>query len=126
MTSTTGLDHPVQAALRTPFTYVQIAGVRLDLNPSVHDPISALGACADVVTRCYLPPMRSLDVCVDFVRVCATDTPWNEPPCCPVSCRAGYHAARTRGDAPLDAFEHVYLDAPTCVPGVASMAASQP
>ena len=104
---------------------VQIAGVRLDLHPAVRDPITALGACTDLVTRCYNPPSRSLDTCVATVPRCTTAAPWTESPCCPAECDAGYRDARMRGATPFDAFERVYLDVPTCVAGVSATLAAQ-
>lgn len=113
----------VTHAIRSPLSLLQIAGVRVEINPSLHDPLTALGACADLVTRCYQPPGAPLDACVDSVRRCTTATPWREPPCCPVSCSTQFHRARAAGTAPMEAFEHVYLDAPTCIDGVAPMIA---
>ena len=113
-------------AVLHPWTFVQIAGVRLDLDPTARDPITALGACADQVTRCFSPPERSLDQCVYAVRACATTAPWNEQACCPVACRDGYRQMRDAGSAPFDAFQRVYLDAPTCVAGVVAMTTEPP
>jgi hypothetical protein len=118
-------DRALDAALRGPLSLVQIAGVHLELNPSLHDPITAFGACADLVTHCYNPPSLSLDQCVAGARVCETTTPWNEPACCPVACRDGYQLLRAEGIAPMSAFERVYLEGGTCMPGVSGMVAAQ-
>jgi hypothetical protein len=100
-------------------TLMEIAGSRLDLDPSQSDAITALGACADLVSYCAAS--SSLDQCVDDARTCATSTPWNESEsCCPSACRAAYHQARSGGASPASAFDSVWFESPDCFPGVRS------
>jgi hypothetical protein len=124
--STPGVDNVAQGIAAGPLSLLRIAGVSLQINPSLHDPLTALGACADLVTRCYNPQNAPLDRCVDTVAQCQTATPWREAPCCPRNCSAQFHQARTGGLADMDAFDRVYLTSPTCVAGVASMIAEHP
>src|SRR5678815_1089293 len=96
---------------------MEIAGSRLDLDPSQSDAITALGACADLVTYCAAS--SSLDACVDQARTCTTSTPWDESEsCCPVACRKAYHQKRSGGASPAAAFDAVWFEAPDCFPGV--------
>jgi hypothetical protein len=98
-------------------TLIEIAGSRLDLDPSQNDALTALGSCADLVSYCA-SPTRALDACVDGARACATDTPWREhEPCCPSACRDAYHRARAGGATPAAAFRAVWFDQPDCFPG---------
>jgi hypothetical protein len=100
-------------------TLFEIAGSRLDLDPSQSDAITALGACADLVSYCS--ESSSLDSCVDDARTCTTSTPWNESKaCCPSACRDAYHGARNRGASPTSAFDAVWFESPDCFPGVRS------
>jgi hypothetical protein len=124
--STPAADNVVQAIASGPLSLIRIAGVSLQITPALHDPLTALGACADLVTRCYNPQTAPLDRCVDAVPQCRTDLPWREPPCCPRMCSAQFHRVRASGSGDIDAFQRVYLTSPTCVPGVAAMIAEQP
>ncbi len=100
-------------------TLIEIAGSRLDLDPSQSDAITALGACADLVSYCAAS--SSLDQCVDDARTCATSTPWNESQsCCPAACRDAYHQARNAGASSAAAFDSVWFESPDCFPGVRS------
>ena len=100
-------------------TLIEIAGSRIDLDPSQSDAITALGACADLVSYCAAS--SSLDQCVDDARACATSSPWTEPEsCCPSACRDAYHTARSGGASPEAAFDRVWFESPDCFPGVRS------
>jgi hypothetical protein len=100
-------------------TLIEIAGSRIDLDPSQSDALTALGACADLVSYCAAS--SSLDSCVDGARVCSTSTPWNESQsCCPSACRDAYHQARGAGASPASAFESVWFESPDCFPGARS------
>lgn len=99
-------------------TLIEIAGSRLDLDPSQSDAITALGACADLVTYC-VSSTSTLDACVDQARTCNTSTPWNESKsCCPSACRDAYHQARSGGASDTSAFNRVWFESPDCFPGV--------
>ncbi len=101
-------------------TLMEVAGSRLDLDPSQSDAITALGACADLVTYCT-ESSSSLDECVDAARTCQTPTPWKESkPCCPAACSAAFHQARRDGASPTAAFDRVWFETPDCFPGVRS------
>jgi hypothetical protein len=101
-------------------TLIEIAGSRLDLDPSQSDAITAQGACADLVTYC-VSSSSTLDQCVDGARTCSTSTPWNESKsCCPSACRDAYHEARNGGADPAAAFDRVWFETPDCFPGVRS------
>ena len=83
---------------------MEVAGSRLDLDPSQSDAITALGACADLVTYCAAS--SSLDDCVDRAHAC------------PSACRVAYHEARSGGASPTAAFDRVWFETPDCFPGV--------
>jgi hypothetical protein len=102
-------------------TLIEIAGSRVDLDPSQSDAITALGSCADLVTYCTAAASSTLDQCVDDARTCATSTPWSESDaCCPSACRDAYHQARNGGASDTAAFERVWFESPDCFPGVRS------
>ncbi|HSP80720.1 MAG TPA: hypothetical protein VLQ93_19480 [Myxococcaceae bacterium] len=91
---------------------------RLQLDPRGNDALTALGACTDLITYCFEPGKRSLDVCVEGVPQCNTSRPWQEDACCPKSCMDGYAKARDKGQEPISAFETVFFLQPDCFPGV--------
>ena len=100
-------------------TVMEIAGSRLDLDPSQSDAITALGACADLVSYCA--ESSSLDDCVHGARTCSTSTPWNESQsCCPSACGVAYDQARSGGASPTAAFDRVWFETPDCFPGARS------
>ncbi len=99
---------------------IEVQQARLDLDPTVRDPITAVATCADLVTYCYSPGARTLDACIAAIPGCSSQRPWEETiPCCPSRCREDYQRARRAGTAPMQAYDTVYLTAPTCFPGVA-------
>lgn len=99
------------------YQLIEVAGSQLDINPAQKDPITAVGACADLVTSCYRGG-KLLDECVAEARACKTAQPWNEEACCPKECAAGFFVQRSAGAAGLAAFEKVYFLEPSCFPGV--------
>jgi hypothetical protein len=121
----TGVSNHLPRRADGSFSLLEIAGSRLEINPSLHDPLTALGACADLVTGCYGPTMP-LDRCVAGARACTTAQPWNESACCPVACQQRFAQQRQAGRAPLDAFENVFFTEPNCFPGVQAMVVRAP
>lgn len=137
-----GRDSPVQiprlepldlSAIALPVTaagnsiLIQVENSRLEIDPTVRDPITAVATCADLVTLCYAPPTRSLDVCIAAIPTCSGERPWEETvPCCPSRCRDDYQRARRDGVQPRQAYDQIYLTAPTCFPGVAASIAGAP
>jgi hypothetical protein len=100
---------------------IEVQRARLEYDPTVRDPITAVATCADLITYCYAPGQRSLDVCIHAVPSCGSPQPWNETvPCCPSACRDAYDAARHAGTASLAAYDRVYLAQPDCFPGVSA------
>jgi hypothetical protein len=124
-TDMTGLSSHLPRQPDGRISLLQIAGSRLEINPSLHDPLTALGACADLVTGCY-GPTAPLDSCMASARVCTTAQPWNESSCCPAACSARYVRERQSGRAPVDAFETVMFRQPDCFPGVSAMLVRTP
>jgi hypothetical protein len=102
------------------YLLMELAQAHLEVDPTVRDPLTAVGECVDQVTYCYSPGIRSLDECVRSVRTCATSTPWTEAlGCCPKACQDGYAAARTAGTQSAAALDQVFFEKPDCFPGVA-------
>lgn len=100
---------------------MDVAPARIEIDPTTSDAITALGACADLVTYCYAPGTHSVEECMANVPTCATQEPWNESDaCCPKACQDDFAKAVKKGEAPIDAFERVVLTDSTCFPGVAA------
>lgn len=95
----------------------QIGEARLELDPTVRDPLTGLGACSDLLTYCFEPGVKSLDACASEVTRCSTKEPWNEEDCCPDSCIKAYEDAR-RSAEPLAAFDTALYGNGSCYPGV--------
>ena len=94
----------------------------LTVDPTLRNPVTALGACTRWITTCVDPTARSLDDCARSAPACTTDQPWEEDaPCCPAACFAAYEAARLAGTAPLPAFSQVYFTDASCFPGVRAL-----
>lgn len=101
---------------------IEASRARVELDPTVDDALTALGACTDLVTYCYAPGERSLDQCVEAAPACASARPWEEDAaCCPKACASAYEKARKGGAAPLDALEQTFFLAPDCFPGVRAL-----
>lgn len=96
------------------------ANTRLELDPTIKDPLTALGECADLISYCYAPPTFDLSACFTQARTCATQQPWNEKPCCPQSCKDAFTGELAKGTAHKDALEKVLFRQPDCFPGVAA------
>ncbi len=101
---------------------IQLSSAVLELDPSVRDPLTGLGACTDHLTYCYEPgTAATLDACVDKVPRCATSSPWNEETCCPNACVNAYFKERKTRE-PVAAFEATFFaDGTPCYPGVAEL-----
>lgn len=98
---------------------IVIASSRMYLVPRPPDAITALGACSDMITRCFDPQQRrSFDACVISTPRCTTERPWQEPACCSEACITDYEARRTAGVGPLTAFTQTFFGTPNCMPGV--------
>lgn len=98
---------------------MDIAPARIEVDPTTSDAITALGACADLVTYCYDPGTHSVTECFQGTPDCQTDTPWTEKDaCCPKACKTSFNKAVKNGASELDAFESVVLTDSSCFPGV--------
>ena len=101
------------------YLLMQLADARLELDPTLRDPLTALGDCADQVTYCFEPGVRELDACMRGVRTCTTSQPWLEPvACCPQKCQTDYTALRATGVDPAGALDKVFFVDHDCFPGV--------
>lgn len=102
------------------YLLMQLSQAHLEIDPTVRDPLTAVGDCVDQITYCYEPKSRSLDECVRSVRTCSTSTPWTEPlGCCPKACQDGYQKAVDDGLEGKAAFDKVFFEQHDCFPGVA-------
>ncbi|HZH78721.1 MAG TPA: hypothetical protein VEY88_22015 [Archangium sp.] len=101
---------------------IETSGGGLQLDPRGNDAITALGACADLVTYCFEPGERTLDECVEAVPQCKTSRPWQESEaCCPAACLDAYAKTREKGQEPIASFEQVFFTQPDCFPGVRAL-----
>lgn len=101
------------------FVLIEIARSRIDLDPTIQDPLTALGGCTDLITNCYDPSSNSLDSCVVNAKTCETAKPWEAlAPCCPAACADAYATLRNGGTEELAAFDQVFFQQPDCFPGV--------
>lgn len=109
-------DHPVDAQGRP----IVMAGPGINwVVNATPDAITARELCADLVSNCLDPGVRSLDACMMSAPHCQTSTPWTEPtPCCADGCFVAYAAQRTAKVDPLTAYLRVLYDSPICMPGV--------
>jgi hypothetical protein len=105
------------------FLVLAVPGAQLTIDPTLRDPVTALGACTAWITAC-VDPSRSLDDCARSAPPCATDRPWEEATaCCPAACFEGYQRARQGGTEPLAAYEQVYFKDASCFPGLRALLA---
>ena len=96
-----------------------VGNAKLELDPTVKDPLTGLAACADLVSYCYAPPTVGVSECFTRARACTTAEPWNESsPCCPTACKAAFDAEVDGGLGQVDALEKVLFREPDCFPGV--------
>ncbi|MBS1149762.1 MAG: hypothetical protein H6Q89_1460 [Myxococcaceae bacterium] len=115
------LKLPLPKTVDGKYLLMELSQARLEVDPTVRDPLTAVGECVDQVTYCYTPNVRSLDECVRSVRTCATQAPWAEPlGCCPKACQDGYAALRAAGTEPDLAVSTAFFGKPYCFPGVAA------
>jgi hypothetical protein len=113
------LKLPLPKAADGNYLLMQLSQAQLELDPTLRDPLTAVGECVDQVTYCYAPNIRSLDECVRSVRTCASPTPWSEPlGCCPQACQDAYAAHRKDGVEPAEALDKAFFEKPDCFPGV--------
>jgi hypothetical protein len=104
------------------FLMLALPGAQLTLDPTLRDPVTALGACTAWITSCVAPAVRSLDDCARSAPPCATDRPWEEATaCCPAACFDAYQQARRSGTESLAAYGRVYFREPDCFPGVRAL-----
>jgi len=96
-----------------------VGNSRLEIDPTVKDPLTGLAACADSISYCYAPPSVSISQCFASVRKCTSATdPWNEStPCCPSACQTAYDAEVAGGMGHVQALEKVLFREPDCYPG---------
>lgn len=105
------------------FLVLVIPGAQLTIDPTLRDPVTALGACTAWITAC-VDPARSLDDCARSALPCATERPWEEAAaCCPATCFEAYQQARRAGAEPLAAYGRVYFKEPDCFPGLRDLLA---
>ncbi len=99
--------------------FADVAGARLEFDPTVKDAIVALGQCVDAASYCYAPgTSKSLSWCLQNTRTCGTQAPWNEKPCCPQDCKDAFEKEVDGGVAPADAIEKIFFVDKKCFPGL--------
>lgn len=104
------------------YLMLAIPGAQLTLDPTLRDPVTALGTCTAWITSCVAPASRSIDDCARSAPPCATDRPWEEATaCCPAACFDAYQDARRAGAEALAAYGQVYFREPDCFPGVRAL-----
>ena len=97
----------------------EVANVRVEVDPTLRDAITALAACADQVAYCYQPGVLDVRVCLTLAPTCQTQTPWSEgTACCPQACRDAFEVEVAAGLSQVRAFEKVLFLQPDCFPGV--------
>lgn len=90
-------------------------GVDLHYGEATADAVTAYADCSALVLACMEEGGADFGVCVDGTPTCASATPWTEASCCPKACKDAFHA---KGGDPYDAFMNVFVEAPTCFPGL--------
>jgi hypothetical protein len=96
-----------------------VGNSRLEIDPTVKDPLTGLAGCADLISYCYAPPSVDVADCFARSRKCTTAEPWNESsPCCPAACSDAFDAEVAAGMGHVDALEKVLFREPDCFPGV--------
>jgi hypothetical protein len=101
----------------------------LAIDPSLADPITALGTCLSLVLGC-VPSVSGkagpdFDSCVISAPQCESNEPWAEnDACCPARCQELYEALRQEDYSQSDAW--ILVGGSYCVPGLKEqMEASQ-
>lgn len=117
------IEVPVESLPRLPdgkYLLIQASSARVEIDPTLKDPITAAGGCTDLLTYCFASG-KELDACVREAPKCSTATPWKESTaCCPADCQTAYVAARDSGSEAFVAFDQVFFGQPDCLPGVAA------
>lgn len=109
------------------FNLIDIGMGSIDLDPTVKDPLTALGGCTDLITKAYDPAAKSLDAAVSESKACETLTPWTAlAACCPSPCKTAYATARANGADDFAAFDAVFFQDPSCFPGVKELVGGAP
>lgn len=117
-------DYPVDSLGRPIIS--QSANINLVVRQTP-DALSARDRCANVVTHCFEPGVRSLDACMLSAPRCGTAQPWTESgACCAEACWTSYAALRTAGVDPLTATLDVLYNRPSCMPGVDTLLGGAP
>lgn len=98
--------------------FAEVTNMRLELDPTTKDAISALGLCVDAAAYCYDPQGRDLADCLASTRTCDTGEPWNETACCPQTCKDAFVAGVDGGETHQAAFERVFFKETDCFPGL--------
>jgi hypothetical protein len=95
-------------------------GLPVHVDPTLSDGITAWADCLSTVSGCMREAGEAGDVgaCVASAPVCATDTPWEEGPCCPADCVSAFDAAVSAGSSAHDAYVQAWVMEPACFPGV--------
>ena len=104
------------------FLLMQTSEGRLTYDPELRTPVTAAAGCAALLVACYEPGVRGFLGCLENVRDCDDDTPWDdEGPeyCCESSaCPARYRELRDSGLDAARAAVDAILAQPSCMPGV--------
>ncbi|MCQ1547606.1 MAG: hypothetical protein NOF05_02000 [Candidatus Accumulibacter phosphatis] len=96
---------------------IGLAEGSLQVDATLRDPITAVGACTGWITACLKPGERELDDCARSAPQCATNTPWLESSaCCPAACFAQYRTARLAGMPQIATLMRVYVNDGSCFP----------
>ena len=86
-------------------------GVHVTIDVNKRDPLTGMGTCLELTSRCMQPPRtpnaRTLDACWTSVPQCSTKQPWRESPCCPSRCIELYERLRQLGYAQLETHDRV-------------------
>lgn len=108
------------------FILIEVGKSGIDLDPTLKDPLTALGGCTDLITKAYVPT-QSLDDAVSAVKSCVNATPWQTlSPCCPTGCKDRYTQLRGSGAGEFAAFDQVFFKDPACFPGVNDLVGGAP
>lgn len=116
-----GVKLPLPKTADGKYLATQGPDAQLEIDPTVRDPLTAVGECVDQVTYCYAPGTRSLEDCVRSVKTCTSPEPWtNELGCCPKACQDDFAAEVKTGTAPAAALDKVFFEKHDCWPGLAA------
>lgn len=122
------LNLPLPKTADGKWNLIQVGRSGIDLDPTLKDPLTALGGCTDLITRCYAPGSKSLDDCVSGAVACeASRPPWEAlAACCPSDCKNAYATARANGTGDFASFDQVFFQDPSCFPGVKDLIGAAP